>query len=118
MQHLFVGVNIQYQAAVTCSSVTARLGGVKMGSGMTGKLHRAWVGAWVVLLVVAMWGWDKCMCILPGLGEVWLVMISHHNTTPTTSSPSLPVIPDPILTPSNLGVTELYATAATLKPLH
>ena len=36
-------------AAVSCSLVTPRLGGVKMGLGLTGKLGRAWVGAWVVL---------------------------------------------------------------------
>ena len=28
--------------------VPYRLGGVKMGLGLTGKLHRAWVGAMVV----------------------------------------------------------------------
>ena len=34
-------------ALVSCSSTGCRLGGVKMGSGSTGKLGRAWVGAWV-----------------------------------------------------------------------
>ena len=32
------------------------LGGVKMGSGMMGKLGRAWVGAWVVHGMVH-WCW-------------------------------------------------------------
>ena len=36
-----------YTAAVSCSSVTARLGGVKMGIWLTGKLGRTWVGSWV-----------------------------------------------------------------------
>ena len=31
------------------------LGGVKMGSGMMGKLGRAWVGAWVVHGMVHWW---------------------------------------------------------------
>ena len=35
-------------AAVSCSLNTPRLGGVGFGSGLTGKLGRAWVGAWVV----------------------------------------------------------------------
>ena len=37
-------------AAVSCSSTGCRLGGVKLGSGSTGKLGRAWVGAWHILL--------------------------------------------------------------------
>ena len=52
-----------------------------MGTGMTGELGRAWVGAWVVrgigawvvhgrcmavvhvlvMLVAAVWGWDNCL---------------------------------------------------------
>ena len=34
-------------AAVSCSSDAYRLGGVKIGLGLMGKLGRAWVGAWV-----------------------------------------------------------------------
>ena len=33
-------------AAVLCSPNAPRLGGVGLGSGSTGKLGRAWVGAW------------------------------------------------------------------------
>ena len=36
------------RAAVSFSPVEYRLGGVGLGSGMTGKQGRAWVGAWVV----------------------------------------------------------------------
>ena len=46
-----------------------------MGSGKTGKLSCAWVGAWVVHGMVdgclgggggdVWWGWGNCMCILP-----------------------------------------------------
>ena len=35
-------------AAVSCSSDAPRLGGVGLGSGMTGKLGCAWLGAWVL----------------------------------------------------------------------
>ena len=48
-------------AAVSCSANAYRLGGVGLGSGMMGKLGRAWVGAWVgawhgawVMVVVVM----------------------------------------------------------------
>ena len=34
-------------AAVYCSPITAKLGGVKMVLGLMSKLGRAWVGAWV-----------------------------------------------------------------------
>ena len=34
-------------AAVSCSHILYRLGGVKMGLGLMGKLGRAWIGAWV-----------------------------------------------------------------------
>ena len=34
-------------AAVSCSPTGARLGGVKLGTGVTGKLGHAWVGVWV-----------------------------------------------------------------------
>ena len=36
---------VQKIAAVSCSPVGYRLGGVKMGFWLTGKLGRAWVGA-------------------------------------------------------------------------
>ena len=39
-------------AAVSCSLNAYRLGGLKMGLGLTGKLGRAWVGAWMVSGVV------------------------------------------------------------------
>ena len=72
-------------AAVSCSSNGYRLGGVKMVSGTTGKLGRAWhfwLGqlsrAWCMASVYggargvvhgwcARWGLGKSMCILPGL---------------------------------------------------
>ena len=38
----------EHRAAVSCSAVLAMLGGVGLGSGTTGRLGRAWVGAWVV----------------------------------------------------------------------
>ena len=39
-----------------------------MGLGLTGKLGRAWVGAWGGAWVVhGWWGWDTFMCLLPGL---------------------------------------------------
>ena len=40
------------RAAVSCSLSIYRLEGVGFGSGMTGKLGRAWVFAWVVHGVV------------------------------------------------------------------
>ena len=43
-------------AAVSCSPDGAMSGGVKMGLGLTGKLGRAWVSAWVQMM-----GWEKCM---------------------------------------------------------
>ena len=63
----------QHIAAVSCSLNVSRLGGVKMGFWLTGKLGRAWVGTWhgawmvVVVVWIVSWGWDNCMCILPGL---------------------------------------------------
>ena len=41
-------ITLQEIAAVWCSPDVAMLGGVKMGFWLTGKLGRAWVGAWVV----------------------------------------------------------------------
>ena len=38
-----------YSAAVSFVADVYRLGGVGLGSGLTGKPGRAWVGAWVVL---------------------------------------------------------------------
>ena len=34
---------------------------------VTSQPHRAWVGAWVVVVVMMLWGWGKCLGILPGL---------------------------------------------------
>ena len=51
-------------AAVSCSTVGYRLGGVKFGSGTTGKLGRAWVCAWLVhgwCMGDVVCGWDNCM---------------------------------------------------------
>ena len=48
-------VVLSIAAAVSCSLVGYMLGGVKMGSGTTGKLGLAWVGAWVVH--GWWWGW-------------------------------------------------------------
>ena len=42
---------------VYCSPVTVKLGGVKMGSFLTGKLGCAWVGAWYGAWVDD--GWEK-----------------------------------------------------------
>ena len=45
------GLFVFYQviiAAVKCSPSVYRLGGVVLGYFLTGKLGRAWVGAWVV----------------------------------------------------------------------
>ena len=39
-------VGLILSAAVSCSPDVYRLGGVKMGLGLSGKLGRAWVGAW------------------------------------------------------------------------
>ena len=49
-------------AVVSCSLDVPRLGGVRLGSGTTGRLGRAWVGAWHSAWVhggsdVVMWGW-------------------------------------------------------------
>ena len=38
------------EAAVLCSPIPYWLGGVGLGLGLTGKLGRAWVGAWVVVM--------------------------------------------------------------------
>ena len=52
---------MKYIAAVSCIVDAPRLGGAGLGSGTTGKLYRAWVGAWVVHgvvhghMVVVMW---------------------------------------------------------------
>ena len=48
-------------AAVSCSLSAYRLGGVKLGFWLTGRLGRAWVGAWVVH-----------GCVLPGLVKLGL----------------------------------------------
>ena len=37
---------VVHVAAVSCSLNTPRLGGAKLGLGLTGKLGLAWVGAW------------------------------------------------------------------------
>ena len=37
------------KAAVKCGPVPYSLAGVRLGSGMMGKLGRAWVGAWLQL---------------------------------------------------------------------
>ena len=43
-----MGYRAKYPYPTSCSRDTPRLGGVKMGLGLTGKLGHAWVGAWVV----------------------------------------------------------------------
>ena len=50
-------------AAVSCSPVGYRLGGVGFGFWLTGKLGRAWVGAWVVHGMVHGWGSNYCKVI-------------------------------------------------------
>ena len=40
---------VNRRAAVSCGPVTARLGGAGFGFWLTGKLCRAWFGAWVVV---------------------------------------------------------------------
>ena len=52
-----LNANITYvlSAAVSCAY---RLGGVGLGYGMTGKLGRTWVGAWLVH------GWCMGWCIV------------------------------------------------------
>ena len=44
------------KAAVSCSPTVYKLGGVRFGSEMTGKLGLAWVGAWVVVV-----GYGACL---------------------------------------------------------
>ena len=39
-------MRIERLAAVSCCAVPYRLGGVRLGLGLTGKLGRAWGGAW------------------------------------------------------------------------
>ena len=57
-----------------------RLGGVGLVSGTTGKLGRAWVGAWhgAWVVVVVMWvdvvGVQKCLYLLPGLVRLDLII--------------------------------------------
>ena len=41
-------LNVVYIAAVSYSLSVPMLGRVRLGLGLTGKLGRAWVGAWVV----------------------------------------------------------------------
>ena len=60
--------------AVKCSPTAYRLGGVKMGSGMTGKLGCAWVAhgcrcmvAWVVVA-----GWRVCWVSVAAWGVAWI----------------------------------------------
>ena len=60
-------------AAVSCSSVPNRLGGVKIGLGLTGKLGRAWVGAWVVVYGCM----GGCMVVLILVGGVLNVVLYH-----------------------------------------
>ena len=47
-QFLFLSGLVEHLAAVPCSPDVYRLRGVGLGSRTTGKLGRAWVGAWVV----------------------------------------------------------------------
>ena len=46
----------QHPAAVQCGPVTPMLGGVGLVFWLTGKLGRAWVGAWVHGMVHGIWG--------------------------------------------------------------
>ena len=54
----------KYQAVVSCSPNVYRLGGYGLGCGSTGKLGRAWVGAWHGALVHGWVMWWRC-----GVGE-------------------------------------------------
>ena len=46
------GKNAKDAAAVSCSANVAWLAGTGLGFWLTGKLGRAWVGAWVSVWVV------------------------------------------------------------------
>ena len=89
-----------------------RLGWVKMGLGLTGKLGRAWVGAWDGAWVGAWHGaWHGMVVGAWGHGEE--VIAPCHALT--HARPSLPVNPNPILTPPNTGPVALHDTAAILQ---
>ena len=91
-------------AAVSFGPVSARLGRVEMGLGSTGKLGRAWVGAWH-----GAWNW--CMKSVSS-GHHTMHQCHAPCHAPTHARPSLPVDPNPILTPPNLAVTGLHDNAA------
>ena len=60
-------------AAVSCSPVPYRLGGVGFGFWLTGKLGRAWVGAWHGVWVhgcMARQGVINGLCQILGISEV------------------------------------------------
>ena len=48
-------------AAESCSLSVPMLGGVGLGLGLTGKLGRAWVGAW----------FGACVVVVPGVVPGW-----------------------------------------------
>ena len=60
------------RAAVSCSSVTARLGGIGFGIWLMGKLGRAWVGAWHVPLT-------NKMSFQPNTGKSGSRLRSHQQ---------------------------------------
>ena len=96
----------QEAAAVYYSSITYRLDGVGLGSGFTGELGHAWVGAWVS--VHGAWVVASRRCMQPskhhklqdhsGPGEELSIYVTdspYENSAPQYAQPSLPVTPYP-----------------------
>ena len=94
---LFCLIQLYYcrfaSAAVSCSSVRYSTGGVGFGFWLTGKLGRAWVGAWMVhgmvhgwwwwwVLMMMMWGWANacvyynCFSIYQGISPPKEMLLS------------------------------------------
>ena len=93
------------EAAVWCSYNALMLGGVRLGSGMTGKVGSAWVCAWVH-------GWWVGG---EGVDVTWNPNITstpsppmHHTQAQTYALPTMPVILDPNPNPPNRRAFELH----------
>ena len=56
-------------AAVSCSPTWCRLGGAGLGFWLTGKLGRAWVGAWVQVNLIQGEGSDSLKTALENRGK-------------------------------------------------
>ena len=72
-------------AAVKCSPVTPRLGGVNNGFWLMGKLDRAWVGEWVHGVVRMWWWWGGGLKVHTARSS-FNMRTGHRNRSKSRSS--------------------------------